>query len=235
MDGGTNPKPIDPFLRSRGMKIPKNPQITKGMMRADLKNGTYERKEADAAMRVVNSDDVVLELGGGIGYMSTLVAYKKGVQKVHTYEANPALIPYIHEMHSANGVSDRITVHNKLLANRKGKPVDFFVRQSFLASSMDASSDPDSIVATHQIEVENINTVLKTLKPTVLICDIEGAEEHLLADADFSCLRAAIIELHPQWIGQKGVQAVFDSMHRAGLTFFPKPSEGKVVVFKKGW
>lgn len=235
MDGAADTKPFDPYLRSRGMKIPKNPQITKGMIRVSLKKNEYERKEADAVMKMVQADDVVLELGGGIGYMSTLIASKKAVKEVHTYEANPALIPYIHEMHAANGVTDRVTVHNKLLAARKGEPVDFFVRENFLASSMDASSDPDSIVATHQIEVENINTVLKDLKPTVLVCDIEGAEEHLLPEGDFSCLRAAIIELHPQWIGQKGVQAVFDTMQRAGLTFFPKPSEGKVVVFKKGW
>ena len=57
----------------------------------------------------------------------------------------------------------------------------------------------------------------------------------LLPGADLSCLRAAVIELHPQWIGQDGVQKVFDAMHRAGLTYFPRASEGKVVTFLKGW
>jgi hypothetical protein len=76
---------------------------------------------------------------------------------------------------------------------------------------------------------------LAEARPTVLVCDIEGAEATLLPEGDWSCLRLAVIELHPQWIGQAGVQAVFDAMHRAGLTYFPKASEGKVVTFRRGW
>lgn len=234
MDGDMEFTPKNPFLRSRGMKIPKHPQITTGRIRGALRENLYERKECEAVMRVVQADDVVLELGGGIGYMSTLIATKKAVKEIHTYEANPTLIDYIHSVHAANDVKN-VTVHNKLLATKKGKPVDFFIRKNFLASSMDKDSDPDTVVDVAKVEVENINTVLKSLKPTVLVCDIEGAEEHLLPAAKFSDLRAAVIELHPQWIGQSGVQAIFDTMHKAGLTYFPKASHAKVVTFKKGW
>jgi hypothetical protein len=69
----------------------------------------------------------------------------------------------------------------------------------------------------------------------VLVCDIEGAEAELLPAGDWSGLRAAVVELHPQWIGQAGVQAVFDAMQRAGLTYFPRASQAKVVTFRKGW
>ncbi len=232
MDGA--PTPRDPFLRSRGMKIPKHPQITTGRVRGAIKGETYERKECDAVMRMVQDDDVVLELGGGIGYMSTLIATHKKVRTVHTYEANPTLIPYIRSVHEANEVTN-VTVHNALLADGPGEPVPFYVRQNFLGSSMDKSIDENSIVSTEMIEQRDINAVLAELKPTVLVCDIEGAEAHLLPAADLSCLRVAIVELHPQWIGQAGVQAVFDTMHRAGLTYFPKASEAKVVSFRKGW
>ncbi len=44
-----------------------------------------------------------------------------------------------------------------------------------------------------------------------------------------------MVELHPQWIGQAGVQAVFDAFHKAGLTYYPKTSDKKVVTFLKGW
>ena len=226
--------PKNPFLHSRGLKIPKHPQITTGRVRGAIREETYERKECDAVMRMVQDDDVVLELGGGIGYMSTLIATHKKVREVHTYEANPTLIPYIRSVHEANEVTN-VTVHNALLADGPGDPVPFYVRQNFLGSSMDKSIDEDSIVSTEMIEQRDINAVLSELKPTVLVCDIEGAEAHLLPAADLSCLRVAIVELHPQWIGQTGVQAVFDTMHRAGLTYFPKASEAKVVSFRKGW
>lgn len=229
---GTPPR--NPYLRSRGMRFPKHPQITTGRIRGSLRENTYEAKECDAVMRVVRAGDTVLELGGGIGYMSTLVACKKNIAHVHTFEANPALIPYIQSVHAANDVTNA-TIHNALLSEEAGDPVDFFVRQNFLASSMDGSVEQDSIIETHKIEQRSVHKVLADTKPDVLICDIEGAEAHLLPAGDWSGLRAAIIELHPQWIGQKGVQAVFDCMHEAGLSYFPKASHAKVVTFKKDW
>ncbi|WP_323769120.1 FkbM family methyltransferase [Antarctobacter sp.] len=231
---GSDPAPRDPFLYSRGLKIPKNPQITRGRIRSALKQDIYERKECDAVMRVVRPGDRVLELGGGIGYMSTLLSVKKKVARVVSYEANPALIPYIRSVHAANGVTN-VDLRNALLAAELGDPVPFYVRQNFLGSSMDRDADPDTVIEEVKVMQHAINPVLQAETPDVLVCDIEGAEAHLLPAADWSGLRAAVIELHPQWIGQSGVQAVFDCMRRAGLTYFPKASEAKVVTFRKGW
>ncbi|MBW4985486.1 FkbM family methyltransferase [Mameliella sp. CS4] len=231
---GAEPTPRDPFLHSRGMKIPKHPQITKGRIRGALKSDTYERKECDAVMRVVRPGDRVLELGGGIGYMSTLLSVRKQVARVVSYEANPSLIPYIRSLHAANGV-ENVDLRNALLSPQAGDAVPFYVRKNFLASSMDREADPDSVIEEVSIMQHAIAPVLEAETPDVLVCDIEGAEAELLPAADWSGLRAAVIELHSQWIGQSGVQAVFDAMHRAGLTYFPKASEAKVVTFRKGW
>lgn len=231
MDGERAP---DGFIKSRGLRVPNHPEILAPRMRKALRNDQYERKECDAMMRVVRRDDVVLELGAGIGYMSALVSRKKPVREVHAYEANPRLIDYIHELHAANEVTN-VTVANRLLAPEPGPPVEFHLRKNFLASSMDRDSDPDSITESRQIEVEPVNNALARIEPTVLICDIEGAEASLLPAARFTHLRAAIIELHPQWIGPEGVRAVFDAMHRAGLTYFAKGSEAKVVAFRRAW
>ncbi|APZ54493.1 FkbM family methyltransferase [Salipiger abyssi] len=226
--------PKNPYIRSRGLRIPKHPWITTGRVRGALREDTYERKECDAVSRVVHAGDTVLELGGGIGYMSTLMSVKRKVARVVSYEANPALIPYIASVHAANAV-ENVEVRNALLTAEGGAPVAFHVRQNFLGSSMDREADPDSIVETVQIAQHRLDETLAELKPDVLVCDIEGAEADLLPVGDWSSLRCAVIELHPQWIGQSGVQAVFDAMQRAGLTYFPKASEAKVVTFRKGW
>ena len=102
------------FIRSRGLRIPVDPRMTRGQIRR-LRTGNYERKEAEAALRVVGRDDVVMELGAGIGYMSTLIARKRAPRAIHAYEANPTLIDLIRAVHAANGVSD-VQVHNALLA-----------------------------------------------------------------------------------------------------------------------
>jgi FkbM family methyltransferase len=231
---GSDTRQRSPFIMSRGLKIPKHPQVTRGRVRGALKEDAYERKECDAVMRVVRPGDVVLELGGGIGYMSTLLSVRQKVARVISYEANPALIPYIKSMHEANEVTN-VDLRNALLSPQAGDPLPFYVRRNFLASSMDRDADPDSVTEEVPIMQHAIGPVIETEQPNVLVCDIEGAEADLLPAGDWSGLRAAVIELHPQWIGQSGVQAVFDAMQRAGLTYFPKASEAKVVTFRKAW
>ncbi|MDX1781104.1 MAG: FkbM family methyltransferase [Thalassovita sp.] len=223
-----------PFIKSRGLKIPKHPQLTTGQVRGALREGRYEDRECDAAMRVVQAGDTVLELGGGIGYMSTLLSVKKQVRRVVCYEANPQLIPYIQSVHAANDAQN-VELRNALLTPKGGDPVPFYVRQNFLASSMDPDPNPGGIVDEVRIEQHAIGPLLNELKPDILVCDIEGAEADVLPAGDWSGLRAAIVELHPQWIGQQGVQAIFDTMQKAGLTYFPKASSGKVVTFRRGW
>lgn len=234
MDAGTPLAPRSPFIRSRGLNIPKHPQLTKGRVRVALRDGNYERKECDAVLRVVQEGDRVLELGGGLGYMSTLLSVKKKVDRVVTYEANPQLIPYIHSVHEANGV-DNVEVRNALLCPQAGTPVPFHLRANFLGSSMDFDANPGGVVETVQVDRHGVSSVLDDLRPDALVCDIEGAEADVIPAGDWSSLRCAVIELHPQWIGQSGVQAVFDAMHKAGLTYFPKASEAKVVTFRRGW
>ena len=98
----TSPEGNDGFIVSRGMKFPLNNALIKARIRKMLRNNAYEDKETDAALRVVREGDVVLEVGGGIGYMSTLVASKRAIASVHSFEANPHLIPYIRQVHAAN-------------------------------------------------------------------------------------------------------------------------------------
>ncbi|MGB0912206.1 MAG: FkbM family methyltransferase [Phaeobacter italicus] len=149
-----------------------------------------------------------------------------------TYEANPHLIPYIRRVHAANGVTNAYLTH-AVLAPKAGKQT-FYVRENFLASSLSAMEDEP-----HQEEVEvpalDMNAVIADLKPSVLICDIEGAEADLLPQMDLSGLRAVLIETHPQWIGKEGIRRLFACLDAAGLVFYPRWSHGKVAVFRSDW
>ncbi|MCX7559479.1 FkbM family methyltransferase [Sulfitobacter sp. F26204] len=225
-------KTVEDFIVSRGMKFPRHPEIIQGKIRRMLRRGVYERKESEAALRVVRKDDVVVELGGGIGYMSTLVATKRAVKSVHVFEANANLIPYMKSVHQANGVRN-VQVTNAILGPRKGK-VDFYIREPMLGSSMqvlEGEIDPPSV----KVDVLNAKTTLKEIGANVLICDIEGAEVDLIPDIDLTGLRAAIIETHPQWIGPEGVNKVFRALMDAGLAYYHRGSEGKVIAFRDRW
>jgi len=230
MDGQTAEDVV--FIRSRGMKFPKHPEIMQGKIRRLLRSNSYEAKETEAALRVVREGDVVVELGGGIGYMSTLVATKRAIKSVHVFEANPNLIPYIRSVHAANDVTNA-HVTNAILGPRKGS-VDFYVREPMLGSSMqvlEGEVDPPSV----KVDVLNAKTTFKEIAATVLICDIEGAEVDLIPQLDLTGLRAAIIETHPQWIGPEGINKIFRAFMDAGLAYYHRGSHGKVLAFRTDW
>lgn len=219
------------ILRSRGLRFPLDRAVLRPRIRQALKADGYERKESDAVLRIVRPTDTVIELGGGIGYMSTLMAVKCGAT-VHAFEGNPGLIPYIRRVHAENDAA-RAHIHHALIGSEAGT-ADFYVRKNILASSMtEMDSEPHLSVAS--VEVRAARDVFASLSPTVLVCDIEGAEAHVIPALPLDGLRAAVVELHPQWIGQAGVKAVFDAFAAAGLTYFPNASEAKVVTFLKGW
>ncbi|NEK20973.1 FkbM family methyltransferase [Sulfitobacter sp. JBTF-M27] len=214
------------------MRFPKHPDIMQGKIRRLLRNNDYEAKETEAALRVVREGDVVVELGGGIGYMSTLVSTKRAIKSVHVFEANPNLIPYIQSVHAANDVTNA-HVTNAILGTRKGS-VDFYVREPMLGSSMqklEGEVDPPSV----KVDVLNAKTTFKDIGANVLICDIEGAEVDLIPSLDLSGFRAAIIETHPQWIGPEGMNKVMRAFMDAGLAYYHRGSHGKVLAFRTDW
>ncbi len=233
---GTPTEQIDPeaaqFVKCRGMLFPKHKDIIQGRLRRLLRTQGYEKKETECALRTVREGDTVIELGAGIGYMSTLVASKRKIKSVHAFEANPLLIPYIQKVHAANGLTNAHVVHG-ILGPRKGT-ADFYVRGNLLASSLSLMPDEADRPGT-KVPVHNAKQVFRDIKPNVLICDIEGAEADLIPHLDLSNLRAAIIEMHPQWIGTSGVNKIFQCFMDAGLAYYHRGSMNKVVTFRDRW
>lgn len=223
-----------PYLISKGMKFPKDGNFITGRLRASLRQGLYEGKEAECGLKLVRDEDTVIELGAGIGFMSTLLATRRKIRNVFAFEANPGLIPYIESVHQANGLTNAHVTH-AILGKRSGS-TDFYVRDNLLSSSM-APLEGDTEQNTRKVKVDVLNAshVFKEIEPTILIADIEGAEAELLPQLDLSVLRGAMIELHPQYIGPEGVNVVFRAMMDAGLAYYPRGSTHKVVCFRRAW
>ena len=232
MEPDSKPAGAVKFIRSRGLKFPNDPGALSRRTRIALKSDSYETRESEAVLKLIKPGDTVLELGAGIGYMSTLIARKTGAREIHSFEANPHLIPYIARVHAANDVTNA-HVTNAILGPRKGT-APFYVRKNFLASSLDRMDGTD-VVSQERIEVVNMNRTIDRIRPDILVCDIEGAETSVIPAMKLDGLRGAVIELHPQWIGPNGVRAVFAAMMQAGLVYYPRWSNAKVVCFRKDW
>lgn len=220
------------ILKCRGMRFPLDRNVLPPRIRTLLRSDAYEAKEATAAKKLIKPQDVVMELGAGIGFMSTLVATQTPAKSVHSYEANPQLLPYIAQVHALNKVTNAHVTH-AVLGERDGT-APFYIRKNFLASSLDPMEDRADCTKV-DVPTRDVNAVIRDLSPTVLICDIEGAEADLLPKMDLTGMRAVVIETHPQWIGKIGMQKVFRCLDAAGLVFFPRWSHGKVAVFRSDW
>lgn len=177
----------------------------------------YEGQEIAGALHVVRETDVVLEIGAGIGVVGAVIAVNRTPKSVHSYEANPNLIPTIRALYAANGITDRISVENTVLVSGTKRPetMPFFVHNSYLGSSLDG--DPDRAKEKVDVTTADFSAVCEQINPTVLIMDIEGGELELLRHADLSPFRAIVLEFHPGAYGREGVTECKQLLKSAGF------------------
>jgi len=95
----------DEAIETNGIKVPFVPRIITPKIERPMRNSRYERGECAALREMLRKGDRVLELGAGVGLISTVAAMFEGIGSVTTVEANPELIPLIEETHRLNDVS----------------------------------------------------------------------------------------------------------------------------------
>ena len=225
MDGS---QAIDPtgYIKSRGLKFPKDGTYLTGKVRGLLKAGDYERDMAAAALKATREGDNVLDLGCGLGFTTGMIANRRKVAHIHGYDGNARLLIYAEAMLATNGISN-VTLTHGVLGKRKST-VPFYIRAPFAASSLQPGEDAAEEV---KVEMSNVKTVLGDLKPTVILCDIEGGEADLLDGITLKGVRSVVVKLHPGHIGHDGIRTVFDSLGKAGLAYAPALSSGRIVGF----
>ena len=226
MDGSQT---IDPtgYIKSRGLKFPKDGTYLTGKVRGLLRSGDYERDMAAAALRATREGDTVLDLGCGLGFTSGLIANRRKVDHIHGYDGNARLLTYADAMLATNGINN-VTLTHGVLGKRKST-VPFYIRAPFAASSLQKGEDEAEET---KVEMHNVKTVLSATKPTVILCDIEGGEAELLDGISLKGVRHVIVKLHPGHIGHDGIRTVFDSLGKAGLAYAPALSAGRIVGFQ---
>jgi FkbM family methyltransferase len=197
-------------VRHYGVELPLFEGISPFSKRSIL-NGRYERGEARSLIRNLLADDVVLEIGGGLGFISTLAALLIGSDRVHCFEANPALIPRIEETYRRNGVAP--TLRNVILGDGPGAQT-FYVEDELMASSTHRLSGSARAVQVPQLDAR---AEIARTGASFLVIDIEGGERELVPLIDWKPVRAVILELHPGVIGERGGRELQSLLAAQGL------------------
>ena len=194
---------------NHGVMLPvKHKLVSPGIAR-EIYLGDYEAKEIEIISRRLAADDVVFEVGAGLGYLSAYCAKRNGSNKVFTYEANPELIPLIRETHARNGVSPTVT--NALLARGSGER-EFRIEDDFWASS--AHRDGGRAIMVKQLDLD---AELARIQPSFMIVDIEGGEAEFFAGTDLATVKKICVETHPDVLGDQVLSEMFAALVAKGF------------------
>ena len=197
-------------IRNRGIRLVARHPVISPYMRIILYRDRYERPELQILEKTLAPDDRVLELGGGVGFISTYSARKCGDESVTVVEANPALAPLIAENHRLNGVHPTVINAAATLDDRETET--FYVTKDFWAGSTQAH-EAERVT----VPALNANALIADLDPTYLIIDIEGAETELVPALDFGNVKKLLIELHPHASGITAANEVIPQLFMKGF------------------
>lgn len=210
-----------------GLKIPLGLHLHASVAQS-MAAGHYESDELHALQALLQPDDVVLELGTGIGVLATFCAKLLGADKVHTFEANPALESVIRRTFALNDVAPRLEIC--VLGQGSGE-LSFFVDEAFWSSSLLPRGAGATAI---QVPVRDFNEEVARLQPTLMVIDIEGGELELLRHADLGTLRTLVIELHPGAFGAAALDEVVSGLYARGFAALRRASSGDVLALRRG-
>ncbi len=205
-----------------------------GRLAQALESGRYENTEASALLKHLRPGDRFVDFGAGIGFLCALAARVVGEDQVTGVEAGDPTIDLARNTLDQNGFPGVRLIHGAVVgAPRPGDVVEFGQRGNFWSSGL--KKGEDWVRGTEVIEVPALaaEPLLARLAPTVLSCDIEGAELAVLAVDMPASLRLIITEIHPGSYGPEGTRRIFDALSRQGFAYEPDGSRGATVVFRR--
>jgi FkbM family methyltransferase len=199
------------------VRLPIRRPIVSRSREKSLALGRYEPSLTSAVKESLRDNDVVLELGAGLGYISSYLRRQTGVGRIVCYEANPDLIPYIRDVHGLNKVQGVEVRHGVVTPAPPGTTLPFYIRSSTAASSLNETDGPVARIV--DVPVIAWRTVVDEVQPTAAIMDIEGAELDVLEADDFGPVRRLVLETHPIVYGTAGLKRLYDALTRHGFQY----------------
>ena len=191
-----------------------------------LSNGTYETAEIAAIDTALRPGDVVLELGAGLGFISSWVKTRGDAARVVAIEADPRLMVVMALNHALNDAE--VDARNGVVGAHDGA-TSFFLHREFWRSSPLELEDRTATT----LPALSLGGLVADIQPHVIIADIEGGEASLFEAVPLDHVRTLIIEVHQHLIGLAGIKRCTDALSAAGFAYDATASRGAIVVFSR--
>jgi FkbM family methyltransferase len=173
-----------------------------------------------------------MDLGAGIGFLCALAARVVGVDAVTGVEAVPGTLALARENLAANGLGGVRLIHGAVTGGAAGE-VEFGQRPAFWASALRGAEGWPANAQVIRVPAHPLADLLAEHRPTVLCCDIEGAETDVLTTG-LTGVRLVVVELHPGIYGPEGEERVRESLADQGFAPEPHGTKGATVVYRRG-
>ncbi len=205
-------------------------------IRQSLDSGGYEGRERSIVAKLLKPGDRVLEAGTAVGMVSMTAASVVGVNRIVTFEANPAMVEAASENFQRNGFAG-LRVNLGLLSNRSrfqaGKLVPYYISRDFWASRLGAHAGDKDIVDVVQVPMVCLEDEIRKHGANVIVCDIEGGEVELFDGADLSGIRLIIVETHYGFVGEAATDAMIKNLILQGFSLHLGETAQHVAVLRR--
>jgi FkbM family methyltransferase len=212
-----------------GVFLSIDPFVVSAWVRDAIYKEFYEVHEVRALSHLLNSDDVVVEAGAGIGLTSSLIA-SIARESIHV-EANAVLYRSIKTNIELNNPSSNYRIINAFASNGHGNTIlnigkDFWNASEYCNSKHTEAKDVPQI---------DLFGLIEDIGASGMLVDIEGAEKEVFSRVVPRSIRWIILELHPNIIGPSKCSEIVENLFLQGFTLNKRLSKdrGQVVVLER--
>ena len=194
--------------------------------------GNYERLELEILNRYIKKDDYIFELGASIGVVTRFLSERIGPKGfIYSFEASKDIFSDNKDFLVASNLSYQFGYAFPVL-NIQKQDFRFESNGSSLGGKVVKQSDQQ---LEESVDVFTLNRLQEEFNfdPTVIVCDIEGAESTILEQTFLypKNIRLIVIELHPRIYGIELLNAIIEKFK--SMSFYLQESKGDVYVFKR--
>ncbi|MGN8019589.1 FkbM family methyltransferase [Phyllobacterium sp. 22229] len=212
-----------------GVTIPIDSQEVSPTIWAALTKGDYEAREVHLVTHAVQPNDRVLELGTGLGVVTSIMARVEGTY-IWSFDANPSTAHLAARVIEANG-HENVELTTGVLTAGTPKRFKFYIRRDLWMSSVYEHQGPYE--STLDVISGDIDQFVAKHAINVVVMDIEGAEHGLLIDAALPGVERVFVELHDHLYGLIGVREIMAALAAKGFAYDPRASSGACLVFTR--
>lgn len=217
------------FLNVHGLEVPVSQNDVPSAIWSSLIDDSYRANAANLVVKAVEPNDRVLELGTGLGIISSLLAAADGVQ-VWSFEANPEVATLAEKVIHANN-RNNVVVAPGLPMPGPSREISYYVRAEPWMSSF--AAEHGAYVEVHSFASIDVNDLIQRHNINFIVMNIGGAELEFVTHAHLKNIERIFLELHDHLYGLDGIKKITDELMDKGFVYNPRLSDGTGVTYSR--